>query len=187
MRSIFILALLAGCAKGDATDETTDTGSTDSGSTDSGETAVESIFPAAGIWDVTAVEMLEDGCELDDGQGNGNGEPEGQLVITEIEEGSYTIKAAEFLAPWTCAVEGASLVCETQSFDQDLSGNGLDAVVTQTFPFGMVLSDTLTGSLTWGVTMSCVGVDCTNLETSFPCTSSFSASAAFASEAPAPE
>jgi len=148
---------------------------------------VEDILPLTGAWAIGDVTVIDDGCSIDDGEGGGEGEEEGQLTVTDNGDGTYNVLAAEFLGPWVCTPEGAVMSCIEQSFEQDLNNNGLDAVVAQTFPFGMVLSDEANALIDYSVDMACVGSDCGNLEQSFPCSSIFTATAAHVADQRGPE
>lgn len=179
MRTLFLLALFTACAKGDDTDATTDSGSADTGN---GNMGVPDIVPTAGTWEVFEVTVIDDGCELDDNEPAEDGEPETEWILADNGDGNYTVEVADFLAPWTCEIQGMDLVCETQTYTQSLETSGMMAEITQEFPFGMHFTDSKSSTATWGVSMTCTGDDCGDLDTRFPCSSSFSATAIFAAE-----
>lgn len=120
------------------------------------DTAIPDPFaPTEGHWSYDSQEVLEDSC-------GSHGEPQGGgFTLTVTGEGRFELVTDEFYGTFPCTLEGMDFACDPRrAWEQDLSGEGLDAVVYNeasaegTFQDRDSLEGTHTGHL------GCEGADC---------------------------
>lgn len=157
MRYLMILGLLSACSGGEKETALEETGIAD---TDGDVTIVEEFEPSAGTWKLSGVTYETNTCEIDE-VASGEGEDEGTWILAVESVGVYTLSPANFLASFTCTLEGLELFCDPMGFETAPEQGG-NATITQTFTMGMVFTDDVSAQGSWGLVKTCAGTDCDN-------------------------
>ncbi|MFH1466954.1 MAG: hypothetical protein ABIO70_21405 [Pseudomonadota bacterium] len=154
------------------TDTDTDTDADADADADTDADADADLVPVEGRWAYDEGELMEDSCGMDDGT---TGDNDGGFALANTGPGTFTVVPDDGGDPIACTITGMDFDCTPRlQEEEDLSGDGLDAVITVTVaPSGTFLSASSMEGFQNGLA-DCAGTDCDRVEVhsglDFPCT-----------------
>jgi hypothetical protein len=127
------------------------------------------VTPQEGVWQSSEASVVSDTCGFDGGDDTG---AEDDLVtITMTGDDTFTVVGSD--VDMACALSGSSFSCDGGADVTDLSGEGLDAILTVATTFSGTLSSSTEGSMEGRIDATCEGADCETLseiaEIPLPC------------------
>ncbi len=153
--------------------DTPDTPDTDTASfeADTGEPPAPEFSPQGGTWTVTASQLTEDGCGLEDKVDRG--QPGTTLSLSQGETGFSMLFEAGETVQCRLGEEQGYLCDPTQTIDSTASDLGMSADIPVTITTVGVFSDDASMWMESTVDINCQGSDCALIQillgTSFPC------------------
>ena len=160
--STLLLMTAVGCSgKSDDTATDTDTDTDSSGA----------FTPTEGSWTETSNETISDTCGFGD-DGDTGGEEPSTIMVTMTDEDSFSFVVDGDMT-FECDLTDQTFACTGEPEEMDMSGDGLNAVMTITGTVVGEFESADSVTLTYTNSVDCEGDDCQTMAdwagTSFPC------------------
>ena len=125
----------------------------------------DSSMPVEGSWSAGNQRVLSDSCGIFEDDGDDTGDAGDDLAtITHTGDDTFTISADELLLD--CTMSGSGFTCVSEPLRDDLTDDGLDAVLISTYTASSPGGATA-ATLQLAFDMECEGTACSALEESF--------------------
>ena len=161
--STLLLMTAVGCSG-----KSDDTGASDDTDTDSSG----AFTPTEGVWTETSNEIINDSCGIDDGDDSSDDDDQASIVLAITDEDSFTFTVDNEVV-FECELSDQSFTCTGDAEEDDMSDDGVNAVLIMTTALEGEFESADSLTLTYTNSWECSGDDCDMVSdvsgVSFPC------------------